>query len=113
MAEVLNCYFVSVKVDKEEWPDVDHVHMSFCQAMTGDGGWPMTLILTPGEKALPLQPPICQKKPKVSIWASCEVLVRISALWLQEKERVLFFVDFAVEAVLSVQKERKEGDLDV
>ena len=40
VAEVLNRYFVSVKVDKEERPDVDHVHMSFCQAMTGMGAGP-------------------------------------------------------------------------
>ncbi len=111
VAEVLNRYFVSVKVDKEERPDVDHVHMSFCQAMTGDGGWPMTLILTPERKPF-FAATYLPKETKGQHMGLLEVLARISALWLQEKERVLSSADFAVEAVLSVQKERKEGDLD-
>ena len=39
--------FVSIKVDREERPDVDRVYMSFVQATTGSGGWPMTVFLTP------------------------------------------------------------------
>jgi uncharacterized protein len=46
-AEVMNRLFVNVKVDREERPDVDSVYMSAVQAMTGRGGWPMTVFLTP------------------------------------------------------------------
>ena len=46
-AEVLNKYFVSIKVDREERPDLDTIYMAFCQAMTGSGGWPLNLFLTP------------------------------------------------------------------
>ncbi|UNO40187.1 thioredoxin domain-containing protein [Streptomyces sp. MST-110588] len=46
-AEVLNEHFVSVKVDREERPDVDAVYMEAVQAATGQGGWPMTVFLTP------------------------------------------------------------------
>jgi uncharacterized protein YyaL (SSP411 family) len=47
IAEVMNKHFVSVKVDREERPDVDHIYMEAVQSMTGHGGWPMTVFLTP------------------------------------------------------------------
>lgn len=47
MAELMNKYFVSIKVDREERPDVDRVYMTALQAMTGSGGWPMSMFLTP------------------------------------------------------------------
>ena len=43
----MNLSFVNVKVDREERPDVDKVYMSFVQALTGGGGWPMSVFLTP------------------------------------------------------------------
>src|SRR5688572_17871914 len=46
-ADVMNDLFVNVKVDREERPDVDAVYMDAVQAMTGHGGWPMTVWLTP------------------------------------------------------------------
>lgn len=50
IAEVMNQYFVCVKVDREERPDVDKVYMAFVQATTGSGGWPMSVWLTPDLK---------------------------------------------------------------
>ncbi len=47
VAEVLNNHFVSIKVDKEERPDVDHFYMSACTTLTGQGGWPLSVFLTP------------------------------------------------------------------
>jgi hypothetical protein len=47
VAEILNRYFVSIKVDREERPDLDNIYMSAVQAMTGSGGWPMSVFLTP------------------------------------------------------------------
>ena len=49
-ARLLNEYFVPVKVDREERPDVDRVYMLFVQASTGSGGWPMSVFLTPERK---------------------------------------------------------------
>ena len=50
IAQVLNEYFVSIKVDREERPDVDRIYMLFVQASTGSGGWPMSVWLTPERK---------------------------------------------------------------
>ena len=47
LAAILNRYFVAIKVDREERPDLDQVYMAVTQAMTGSGGWPMSLFLTP------------------------------------------------------------------
>lgn len=49
-AEILNQYFVSIKVDREERPDIDSVYMSVCQAFTGNGGWPMSIFMTADKK---------------------------------------------------------------
>ena len=45
-AKILNKYFISIKVDREERPDIDSVYMSVCQAFTGSGGWPMSIFMT-------------------------------------------------------------------
>jgi uncharacterized protein YyaL (SSP411 family) len=47
-AALMNARFVNVKVDREERPDIDSIYMQAVQAMTGQGGWPMTVFLTPG-----------------------------------------------------------------
>ena len=50
IAAVMNKHFVNIKVDREERPDIDGIYMSAVQALTGQGGWPMTLFLTPDRK---------------------------------------------------------------
>lgn len=50
VAEVLNEHYISIKVDREQRPDLDHIYMSFTQALTGSGGWPMSVFLTPALK---------------------------------------------------------------
>lgn len=49
-ARLMNETFVSIKVDREERPDIDHVYMTVCQMMTGSGGWPLTIIMTPEKR---------------------------------------------------------------
>src|SRR5881409_2625177 len=50
LAAFLNLHFVSIKVDREERPDVDKIYMTFVQATTGQGGWPLNVFLTPDLK---------------------------------------------------------------
>jgi uncharacterized protein YyaL (SSP411 family) len=50
IAQTMNEVFVSVKVDREERPDIDTVYMTVCQLMTGSGGWPLTIIMTPDKE---------------------------------------------------------------
>ena len=50
VAKLLNDGFISIKVDREELPEIDHVYMTVCQAMTGGGGWPLTIVMTPAKE---------------------------------------------------------------
>src|SRR5260370_20854361 len=52
VAGLMNRWFVSIKEDREERPDIDRVYMAFVEATTGSGGWPMTVFLTPDLKPL-------------------------------------------------------------
>ncbi|MGD9874012.1 MAG: thioredoxin domain-containing protein [Kiritimatiellia bacterium] len=50
VAALLNDAFVCIKVDREERPDIDNLYMTVCQMLTGAGGWPLTIVMTPGKK---------------------------------------------------------------
>jgi uncharacterized protein YyaL (SSP411 family) len=50
VAQLLNKHYVAIKVDREERPDVDKIYMSVCQSLTGHGGWPLSIFMTPEGK---------------------------------------------------------------
>jgi uncharacterized protein YyaL (SSP411 family) len=87
IADVLNQHFVSIKVDREERPDVDRVYMTFVQATTGSGGWPMSVWLTPELK------PFYGGTyfPPTSRWGRpgfVEVLQQIAHVWRTERAKI-------------------------
>jgi uncharacterized protein len=87
IAEALNRSFVSIKVDREERPDVDRVYMAFVQATTGSGGWPMTVFLTPDLK------PFYGGTyfPPTSRWGKpgfLDLLGELARVWGQDRSRV-------------------------
>ena len=87
VAELLNDNFVSIKVDREERPDVDRIYMRACQAYTGRGGWPLNVITTPDGQpffATTYLPP----EPRRGSTGLKDVLSRISQLWDTSRSRV-------------------------
>ena len=87
IAELLNRDFVSIKVDREERPDVDRVYMSFVQATTGSGGWPMSVFLTPELK------PFYGGTyfPPASRWGRpgfSDLLAELVRVWKEERPKV-------------------------
>jgi uncharacterized protein YyaL (SSP411 family) len=87
VADVLNASFVSIKVDREERPDVDRVYMSFVQATTGAGGWPMSVWLTPDLKPFyggTYFPP----ESRYNRPGFVDVLTAIARAWRDERERI-------------------------
>ena len=88
IAQVLNQAFVSIKVDREERPDVDRVYMTFVQATTGAGGWPMSVFLTPD-----LQPFYGGTYfPPASRWGRpgfIDLLREIARAWSADRSRVV------------------------
>ncbi|WP_327343797.1 thioredoxin domain-containing protein [Streptomyces europaeiscabiei] len=86
-AEYLNTHFVSVKVDREERPDVDAVYMEAVQAATGQGGWPMTVFLTPDAEPFYFGtyfPPA----PRHGMPSFRQVLEGVRAAWTDRRDEV-------------------------
>lgn len=88
VAEILNRSFVSIKVDREERPDVDHLYMSFCQAMTGSGGWPLTVLMTHDRKPF-FTGTYFPKTSRRGMPGLMEILHKIREMWQQERDTLL------------------------
>ena len=86
VARRLNEGFVPVKVDREERPDVDAVYMTACQLLTGQGGWPLTLLLTPDGKPF-FAATYLPKEGRFGRLGLTELLERVRALWRDPEQR--------------------------
>ncbi len=100
VAELLNRDFISIKVDREERPDVDRIYMLYVQATTGSGGWPMSVFLTPDLEAFYggtyFPPENRYGRPGFK-----SVLTQLAAAWKHDRARVLT----SSEAVLGQLKQ--------
>lgn len=88
VAKILNENFVSIKVDREERPDLDNIYMTVCQAMTGSGGWPLSIFLTPEKKPFFAGTYF----PKIERFGNpgfIAILKKISDLWRTNREKVI------------------------
>jgi uncharacterized protein YyaL (SSP411 family) len=88
IAAILNRSFVPIKVDREERPDVDHIYMTYVQAATGSGGWPMSVFLTPDLKPFfggtYFAPDDRYGRPGFGA-----ILERIAETWKQKREQII------------------------
>ena len=95
-AEILNMYFISIKVDREERPDIDSVYMSVCQAFTGSGGWPMSIFMTWDKKpffAGTYFPP----DSRYGMPGFLELLNTIAKQWNSNRAELLDFAEEIIE----------------
>ena len=102
VAEVMNREFVNIKVDREERPDVDRVYMTFVQATTGHGGWPMSVWLTPELRPFvggTYFPP----EDRYGHPAFKKLLERIAAAWKQDRDKIENSGERIVEALREAQ----------
>ncbi|GGA56833.1 thioredoxin domain-containing protein [Kroppenstedtia guangzhouensis] len=88
VAHLLNRDYIAIKVDREERPDVDNIYMSVCQALTGHGGWPLTIIMTP-EKEPFFAGTYFPKKAVQGMRGLMEILEQVARAWREEREQVL------------------------
>lgn len=88
VAEILNENYISIKVDREERPDVDAVYMAVCQALTGSGGWPLTILMTPEQKPF-FAGTYFPKRQRYGQPGFVEILRKISELWKNGREELL------------------------
>ena len=88
VADLLNREFISIKVDREERPDIDAVYMSVCQAMTGSGGWPLTIFMTPEQKPF-FAGTYFPKYGGYGRFGLMDLLDRVAYLWKNNREELL------------------------
>jgi uncharacterized protein YyaL (SSP411 family) len=98
VARLMNEAFVNVKVDREERPDVDGVYMDVCQAMTGHGGWPLSILMTPDAKPF-FAATYLPRAARAGRAGMLELIPRIRQLWRDERPRLLAAADEIVEAL--------------
>ena len=88
VAKLLNDSFISIKVDREELPEIDHVYMSVCQAMTGGGGWPLTIVMTP-EKEPFFSGTYFPKDKRGGRSGLFQILPMITDAWTSKREDIM------------------------
>ncbi|HXP35248.1 MAG TPA: thioredoxin domain-containing protein, partial [Chthoniobacterales bacterium] len=105
---IMNREFVNIKVDREERPDVDRVYMTFVQATTGGGGWPMSVWLTPDLKPFvggTYFPPV----DRYGQPGFTKVLERIAAAWKQDHEKIAQQSGKIIDALRESQNAQPEA----
>jgi len=88
VAEILNKHFVSIKVDREERPDIDEIYMRAVQRMTGTSGWPLNVFLTPDLKPFyggTYFPP----EPRHGMPSFIQILGSINKIWHEKREKII------------------------
>lgn len=107
-AELLNRHFISIKVDREERPDVDNTYMAVCQMMTGSGGWPLNLVLSPDKKPF-FAATYIPRNARGGMIGLDGLLTKVAELWSSDRDRLLRTGEEVGEALLHLDKEGKEG----
>ncbi|MBQ8578498.1 MAG: thioredoxin domain-containing protein [Clostridia bacterium] len=88
IADLLNQYFISIKVDKEERPDIDSVYMAVCQAFTGSGGWPTSVFMTADQKPF-FAGTYFPKTARGGMIGFRELLLAIHEKWVSDRAMLL------------------------
>ncbi|MDD1743036.1 MAG: thioredoxin domain-containing protein [Methanomassiliicoccales archaeon] len=98
VAKVLNRDFVCIKVDREERPDIDSIYMTACQMLTGSGGWPLSIVITPDRKPFFATSYI----PRRSLQGSTgiiDLMTQLSDAWKNDRATVLRTVEAVYQAL--------------
>ena len=111
VAALMNEAFVSIKVDREERPDIDHVYMTVCQMMTGSGGWPLTIVMTPDKKPF-FAATYIPKASRFGRPGMMELIPRISEVWRNRNKEVLESAENMTTALQSMEKENPGDPLE-
>lgn len=108
VAALLNRDFVSIKVDREERPDIDQVYMTVTQTLTGRGGWPNTVFLTPDRKPF-FAGTYFPKESRQGRTGLMELLPKVAELWQTERENVVKSADQITHLIVSKSETDPDG----
>lgn len=98
VAQMMNDAFVSIKVDREERPDIDQVYMTACQLMTGSGGWPLTIIMTPDKKPF-FAGTYFPRENRAGRIGMFELIQKIHDFWKKDRSRILESAEHMTQAL--------------
>jgi len=111
VARLMNEAFVSIKVDREERPDIDNVYMSVCQVMTGSGGWPLSIIITPDKKPF-FAATYIPREGRFGLIGMTELIPRIRELWATRRGEALGLSNEIVTLLQQTSQETPGKELD-
>ena len=108
VARLMNEVFVCIKVDREERPDIDNIYMRACQKMTGSGGWPLTILMTPDKKPFFAGTYIPRESHHGRL-GMLDLVPRIKEVWDTQHADILKFAD-QITASLNQLSQGSTGD---
>ncbi|HPT37893.1 MAG TPA: thioredoxin domain-containing protein [Methanothrix sp.] len=103
VAALMNRAFICIKVDREERPDIDQIYMGFAQAMTGRGGWPLTIIMTPDKKPF-FAATYIPKSGSRGQAGMMEIIPKVQELWEKKRDQLLDSADKIIDFIRSQSK---------
>jgi len=112
VAGLMNEAFVSVKVDREERPDLDHIYMTVCQMLTGSGGWPLTIIMTPDKRPF-FAATYIPKQTRFGRTGMIELIPLIQETWKLRYDMVMESADRIVSALKGIDESGQGLDMDI
>ncbi len=111
VAKLMNEAFVSVKVDREERPDIDEIYMKVSQMLTGSGGWPLTIIMTPDKKPF-FATTYIPKNTRFGRMGMLDLIPRLKEVWDKQRKDVLNSADQIVDALQQNSQQAPHEELD-
>jgi uncharacterized protein YyaL (SSP411 family) len=110
VAALMNDDFVNIKVDREERPDIDGVYMQVAQMLTGRGGWPLTIIMTPNKKPF-FAGTYIPKTTRYNMLGMLELLPRIAQLWREDRGNIDEVIQRIESAFKDTHTQQTSSDL--
>ncbi len=111
VAELMNQNFVNIKVDREEMPEIDHLYMSVCQAMTGRGGWPLTIVMTPQKEPF-FAGTYFPKNGQAQKPGMIQLIPSIANAWSTKQEEIRESIDKIQNYLISINTSIPGGEWD-
>jgi uncharacterized protein YyaL (SSP411 family) len=109
VAKMLNENFVSIKVDREERPDIDSIYMRICVLITGRGGWPLTIIMTPKKQPF-FAGTYLPRKSRAGMTGIIDLLENFAELWKRNKSRLISAAERVTEYLIDNAEAKHEEE---
>jgi uncharacterized protein YyaL (SSP411 family) len=105
----MNETFVPIKVDREERPDIDNIYMTVCQMLTGSGGWPLTIVMTPDKKPF-FAATYIPKESRFGRAGMIEMIPRLREIWEKRNDEVRKSADLITISLKEAQATQETGE---